>query len=153
MSAPLNPAFLLRLEVEQMHLVMTVLETERENLVRNLVPMTLDGGVSTLAQLDEAKRLTEQRHTVMRAAGFIPDLQGTLDWIKTDQDGDGALALWNNLLTIATQTQEINRVNGIIVQRRVESFNRQVDAVQRDRNGGATYGPDGKTRAHPWRLP
>ena len=90
--------------------------------------------------------LASQRHQALGAAGFPAREAGMEDWLASCDDA-AARALWLELLERTREAKELNRVNGMLINKQLTNTQVVLNAM-RPPAGGAdagVYGPGGHT--------
>jgi flagella synthesis protein FlgN len=90
--------------------------------------------------------LAAQRHAALGAAGYAASEHGMEPWL-TDNGAPDARAQWEHLLELTAQAKELNRVNGMLINKHM-AHNQTVLQALRTPVGGAAaevYGPGGQT--------
>src|SRR5471030_2184142 len=136
MSA-LNPMSSLREEQQLITELVDVLKQEQAHLVAANV-----AGLSavTPAKTTLVQRMTvlaSQRHRALGAAGMEP-------W-HARSGGDEARALWLGLLDKTRAAKELNRVNGLLINRHMGYTQGALDALRPKVKANSVYGPSGMT--------
>ncbi len=116
-----------------------------------LVAADMDGVQSITEQksrvVAQISKLAQQRHRALAMAGFAPEEQNMQAWLASINQ-DKVNAAWQDLLTITKAAKELNRVNGILVNKQL-SWNQQaletLQAPIRADTGGSFYGPNGQS--------
>ncbi len=122
------------------------LMTEEQQL---LVAGEIDG-LSTLtvekaSLINQLAILANQRHTALGAAGFAPEENGMQAWLTSSKDVDAA-ALWDAVLELTRNAKELNRVNGILINKHMSNNQGALNALRVPIKGGSSfYGPSGQT--------
>ncbi len=100
-----------------------------------------------VAQVSE---LAQQRHRALAMAGFAPEEQNMQAWLASINQ-DKVSAAWQDLLTITKAAKELNRVNGILVNKQLSYNQKALDTLQAPihaETGGNFYGPNGQSTAY-----
>jgi flagella synthesis protein FlgN len=89
--------------------------------------------------------LATQRHAALGAAGFAAQEAGMEAWLDSCNDG-AAAALWQQLLAQTADAKEMNRVNGMLINRQLAHNQTIIQAMRTPTSGGdsSTYGPTGQ---------
>jgi flagella synthesis protein FlgN len=109
-------------------------------------------GLSTLTptklQLaQKAAELSRHRHRALGAAGFVPAEAGMEPWLAVGGN-DKLRQEWNRLLELARQAKELNRVNGMLVNKQLAHTQGVLNAMRGPASGAANvYGRSGQTMA------
>lgn len=145
-NAP-HPGAALAREQELINLILDVLRQEQQHLV-SADTDALERLTPRKAQLvHEMSGLAVQRHRALGAAGFAAEESGMQAWL--DASGDqGAAASWQDLLAKTREAKELNRVNGLLINKRLAHnaalLNAMRDPAAAD---GGVYGPGGQSSA------
>jgi flagella synthesis protein FlgN len=140
-----RPSHLLRAELETLQFLLELLKTEQLKLVSaevdSLPAITREksGLVSHLNQL------AKERQQVMQDAGFTLDENGMRAWLISDESQDYA-GIWNELLNLTKAAKELNRVNGLLINKHLAVGNQKLNVLSSAARGGNLYGPDGQSR-------
>lgn len=114
----------------------------------------ISADVDALAALSEEKaglvaRMTElalNRHSALRTLGFEASEAGMQVWLQTPQAPKAATQAWSELLEIASQAKEANRVNGLILGQHMMRNQQALNVLQgNNQPAGTIYGPNGQT--------
>jgi flagella synthesis protein FlgN len=99
---------------------------------------------STLVQ--QMALLASQRHKALGAAGFATAEAGMEDWLAASND-DAARDLWLGLLERTREAKEINRVNGMLINKQMMNTQVVLNAMRTPAGGAdaGVYGPGGQT--------
>lgn len=119
-----------------------LLEAEQEALTK--------GNIEDLARLASEKeplaadlqRLGQQRNDHLVALKLSADRQGMSAWTAGNPD---ASSTWEKTLELAARARDINRLNGELIQMRLNFNSQLLEILQRNRGALDLYGPDGKT--------
>lgn len=127
------------------------LQTEQEALVQGDVDSLLE-----LARLKSEKvvflsQLAEQRNRFLVVQGANPDHGGMTNWLRQQKTGQTAQHLaetWKQLLEQAEIAQQLNQVNGTMIESRLRHNQQALAVLQTAANQSINlYGPDGQTHA------
>lgn len=94
-----------------------------------------------IAQLAE---LSSQRHRALGSAGFAAQEAGMEPWLARGDD-PSARALWQDLLSAAREAKELNRVNGMLINKQMIHNQAAINALRTPAQGAGIYGPSGHT--------
>ena len=70
------------------------------------------------ALVQELAQLSRQRHGALGSAGFDSSEAGMEPWLAAQGD-DAARAAWSALLALTADAKELNRVNGMLINRQM----------------------------------
>ncbi|CUI05029.1 hypothetical protein BN2497_4835 [Janthinobacterium sp. CG23_2] len=89
--------------------------------------------------------LAQQRYQCLAAAGFAADDSGMQTWIERNGDAD-ALSGWQALLDVTREAKELNRINGMLINKQLSHTQSLINAMRTPTSGGeaAVYGPRGQ---------
>ncbi len=94
---------------------------------------------STLASL------AVQRNTLLATHKLAPDRSGIEAWLKQHPAEKRMRTAWSHVLTLAEEARELNRVNGELIQIRMQHNAQMLEALLGASKALNLYGPDGKT--------
>lgn len=125
--------------------LLQILKQEQEKLV--------DASIDGLAALTEEKaktvaRMTELanwRHRALAAAGFEGKESSMQAWLESSPMLIEARKNWTDLLAIAQSAKELNRTNGLLINRHMVRNQNALNVLQGAPQGGNIYGPNGQT--------
>ena len=108
------------------------------------------GNVDELARLSAEKeplaadlqRLGRQRNDHLVSLMLSADRQVKSAWAAGKPD---ASSTWEKTLALAARARDINRLNGELIQMRLQYNSRLLEILQRNTAALDLYGPDGKT--------
>lgn len=96
------------------------------------------------ANLNELARL---RNSHLATLGFAPDRQGMDAWSAQHPEQKDTASAWNRTLSLAAQAKELNRLNGQLIQLRMQYNSQALEILQRKESTLDLYGPDGRAAA------
>jgi flagella synthesis protein FlgN len=86
-----------------------------------------------------------QRHRALGAAGFVAGEAGMEPWLAA-QGSSEVRAQWDALLDAAREAKELNRVNGMLINKQMAHGQQQLAELGvTDGGNAAVYGPGGLT--------
>lgn len=144
MTTVTNPVQTLAEEHAQMVLLTSVLQ--KEQLLLN------DGKVDSIPEVLTEKaniivaitNLTGQRYALLAQLGYEDSEEGMQSWMKEHGNEDTTLA-WEKLFEQARIAKELNRLNGMIINRHMSANQETLDAIQNLITGSNLYGPNGQS--------
>jgi flagella synthesis protein FlgN len=91
-------------------------------------------------------QLAAQRHQALGGAGFAVAEAGMEAWLASGAEA-GASVLWQQLLALTREAKELNRVNGMLINKQMMHTQVQINAMRTPAHGSDTgfYGPSGQT--------
>ena len=95
--------------------------------------------------MNELAVLANQRHQALAAAGFAAEETGMQEWVA-QAASSGAGEAWNQLLQLTRDAKEVNRVNGMLINKQMTHNQNLINAMRQPANAGdaAVYGPTGQ---------
>jgi flagella synthesis protein FlgN len=140
-----SPGATLRDEQQVIGSIVELMKTEQQLLI------SADAdGLSTLTpnKLQLAQRaatLSRVRHKALGAAGFPAGEAGMEPWLAVGGNAEYRDA-WNRLLELTREAKELNRVNGMIVNRQLGQTQAALSELRGPAgNAAGVYGPGGQT--------
>jgi flagella synthesis protein FlgN len=142
------PTTTLRDELQLINSLLELMKQEQQFLV------SADGdGLAAItpqksALVQQMAVLAAQRHQALGAAGFAAREAGMEDWLGASGD-DVARASWLELLERSRAAKEINRVNGMLINKQMMNTQVVLNAMRTPAGGAdsTVYGPGGQTSA------
>jgi flagella synthesis protein FlgN len=133
-------------EHQTLEALVAVLEREQQALIH--------ADTDTLtALLAEKQPLVNQMNTygaarnkALAAAGLAADDTGMRAALAQAADAQ-AEAHWNRLLELTARAKELNRVNGVLINKQLTHTQGAINALNPQGSGNAVYGPDGQSQA------
>lgn len=145
MTHPSCPALLTALsdELKAVRDFVDLLQQEQQLLLENETELLLHLAEKKSAQALALNQLAEIRRNLLRK--HIPELSRDSIRAWLDAHCHEGLLLWQQILTLAAQSQELNNINGEVIQMKLRHIQQTLTAL-----GGAVrhanlYGPDGQT--------
>ncbi|MDN4035740.1 flagella synthesis protein FlgN [Massilia sp. YIM B02443] len=98
------------------------------------------------ALVAELAALSRQRHGALAAAGCEGSEAGMEPWLAVGGNG-AARSQWEGMLATAREAKELNRVNGMLINRQLAHNQGVLNAMRTPTNApaGAIYGASGQT--------
>ena len=92
--------------------------------------------------------LSDVRHQALGGAGFPARDAGMEDWLASAGDAAASM-LWAGLLERTREAKELNRVNGILINKQMSNTQLVLNAMRTPAGGADTgvYGPSGHASA------
>lgn len=137
-----TPASSLHEENVTAQALLELLKQEQERLLAadiDQLPLLIEEKAKLVARMTE---LANNRYTALAAAGFEPREAGMKAWI--DKTAGKAGQAWHQLISLAQAAKELNRINGILINRHI-SNNQMSLNVLRGNTGQTFYGPNGQS--------
>ena len=133
---------------EQQHVIQLIELMKQEQAL--LVAADADGLVELTPRkntlLQELADLSSQRHAALVAAGCEGAEAGMEPWLAVGGNED-ARAQWEALLELARQAKELNRVNGMLINKQLAHNQGVLNALRTPAGAQSTgvYGASGQT--------
>lgn len=89
--------------------------------------------------------LSAQRNAALAAQGLDADRAGVEAWCAKHPNEKDLAAAWSGILLRAGEARELNRLNGELIQIRMQYNAKALEALQGGNNSLALYGPDGQS--------
>ena len=105
------------------------------------LPQVADQKNGLVIQLNQ---LSAQRAAFLEACGLTADRAGIDAWCAQAQDQEAA-ETWQKVLLLAAEARELNRVNGELIQIRMQFTAKALEALSGAKNSLELYGPDGQS--------
>ena len=141
-----SPGATLRDEQQLLASIVEVMKQEQQLLVSADADglATLTPEKLKLAQ--QAAELSRLRHKALGAAGFAAGETGMEPWL-TAGGNDSVRAEWDRLLDLTRQAKELNRVNGMLLNKQLAHTTGLLNALRGDSGSGTggVYGASGQT--------
>ncbi|MNK04461.1 FlgN protein [compost metagenome] len=140
-----SPADSLSEEHKAIRALTQLLQLEQEHLIA--------ADVEGIAAITEAKakaaarmaELANWRHNALAAAGFEPTESSMKSWLESSQSKTASKS-WNELVELAETAKELNRVNGILINKQMVRNQNVLNILQHGNvHGNNVYGPNGQT--------
>ncbi|MES2297810.1 MAG: flagellar protein FlgN [Pseudomonadota bacterium] len=134
---------------DEQALIVSLVELMRQEQ-RHLVGADIEALTALTAQksqlIEQMASLARQRHAALGARGFAPEETGMQAWLASTAD-EAAQALWRELLGQTRSAKELNRVNGMLINRHLAHNQTVLGAMRTPTNGAdhTFYGPNGRT--------
>lgn len=131
--------------------------TDLLDLLKQEQSFLINASVDELAKLAEEKskivvrmsELAQSRHRALSSAGFEANEAGMQKWIDGSAGEDAAGKTWKDLLDLAREAKELNRVNGLLIGQHMGRNQAALNILHGAPQGGAMYGPNGQSATQP----
>lgn len=112
-----------------------------------------NGNVDNLPEFAEQKSkfsihlnsIAEQRNAALTAQGFAADRAGIEAWCAKFPEEQSTKKAWLKILALAGEARELNRLNGELIQMRLQYISKALEALQSGNKSLDLYGPDGQS--------
>ncbi|MES2150405.1 MAG: flagellar protein FlgN [Pseudomonadota bacterium] len=140
-----SPATTLRDEQALMSTLLKLMKQEQQLLVsadtEGLTAITPQKS-QLIVQMGQ---LASQRHQTLGSLGCAAQDAGMETWLDHAND-PASLALWQDLLSLTREAKELNRVNGMLINKQLQHNQTIINAMRTPANAAETgfYGPSGQ---------
>lgn len=93
----------------------------------------------------ELSSLAEQRNTLLAKSGFSNDRSGIEAWLGAHPASKSVRKTWSRLLALAGEARELNRLNGELIQLRMQHNSQALEILLGASRQTNLYGPDGQS--------
>ncbi|CAN5238154.1 N/A [soil metagenome] len=122
------------------------------SLLRQEQSCLVDNEIDGLATLTEEKTkvvaqmtsLATGRHRALAFAGFEAGENGMQEWIRRNPGIEAVNKSWTELLALAQLAKELNRNNGLLINKHLGRNRNALDVLQGKPQGSNLYGPNGQ---------
>ena len=136
------------LAAEHHHLtaLLALMKQEQQSLVSLDADTLAELTTRKNAMLADLASLSRQRHAALAAAGCDASEAGMEPWLAVNDDGD-ARQQWERMLDAAREAKELNRVNGMLINKQLAHNQGVLNALRTPTNAptGTIYGASGQT--------
>jgi flagellar biosynthesis protein FlgN len=140
---PATPIDSLQEEHKVMGALLDILKQEQQHLVAADIEGLTELTAEKSALVAQMAALANARHSALGAAGFLAQEAGMADWIAALND-DVATQLWQNLLADTHQAKELNRINGMLINKHMSHTQGALQALRPQATAAnSLYGPSG----------
>lgn len=91
---------------------------------------------------------TQKRYQALAEKGFEANEAGMKNWLA-QQNEAGLFSEWTGFQNALSRSKEVNRVNGILINKHFTRNQQLLNVLQGNHNSGGFYGPDGQTANQP----
>jgi flagella synthesis protein FlgN len=146
--APASPHSTLQDEIKLISCLIDLMKQEQQFLVA-----ANSDGLATLTPLknqlvEQMAALAGQRHQSLAQDGFAASETGMVAWL-TRMDDPALSAIWQLLLDRTREAKELNRVNGMLINKQLSNNQALINAMRAPAGAADThfYGPSGQATA------
>lgn len=93
----------------------------------------------------ELTSLANQRNSALSGLGLAADRPGIEAWFKQQPPDKRTLTAWSQIMTLAVEARELNRVNGELIRIRMQHNAAALEAMHGASRTLHLYGPDGQS--------
>lgn len=141
-----SPATTLTFEHERIGALVELMKQEQQFLVSAAADELTQLTPRKVALLQELAQLSRERHAALGNAGFASSEAGMEPWLAAQGD-EAARSSWAQLLAQTAEAKELNRVNGMLINRQMAHNQTVLNALRTPAGGAdpALYGAKGQT--------
>lgn len=142
-----SPAGSLKEEHKAAAQLLELLKLEQTHLVEaNIDGLTalIDEKSKIVARMTE---LAKWRHRALGVSGFEPAETGMQAWLASSSEHASSGKSWSDLLALAQTAKELNRTNGLLINRHMTRNQNTLNVLMGNPQGSNVYGPNGQTNA------
>lgn len=92
----------------------------------------------------EMTTLAGHRHQTLASLGYAEDEGGMQQWMN-EQGSENDKEIWAALFDLAQDAKELNRINGMLIGKKLSVNQSALTILQGKTNAGNFYGPDGQS--------
>ncbi|QGZ39264.1 flagella synthesis protein FlgN [Pseudoduganella flava] len=138
------PILLLREEQRLITVLLDVLKEEQQYLVAADIDQLAQVTPRKAELINQMAVLATERHKALGSAGFEAREAGMEVWLAAHGTDDDK-ALWNTVLEQTREAKEVNRLNGMLINKQLSHTQGALQALRPPSQAGAVYGPSGRT--------
>jgi len=139
-----SPMTSLREEHKLMTALLELLKQEQQHLLAADIEQLTELTARKAALVTQMAALAGQRHEALAAAGFPAQEEGMDAWLGSSDEA-GAAPQWSALLDVTRSAKELNRINGMLVNKHLAHTQGALNAMNPASQSGNFYGPSGQT--------
>ncbi len=130
-------------EQQVMKLLLDLLKNEQLHLVSNDIASLTEVTAQKTALVGKMAALASSRHHALGTAGFAAQETGMQAWM-TERGSSADASLWQQVLDLTREAKEINRVNGMLINKQMAHTQNALNALRPNTQGLDVYGPNGQ---------
>jgi flagella synthesis protein FlgN len=139
-----SPGATLRDEQQLIGSIVDLMKAEQKLLISADADGLARMAPDKLRLAQRAAELSRLRHKALAAAGFPAAEAGMEPWLAANGD-DALRSQWKHLLDLTRDAKELNRVNGMLINKQLAHTQGALNALRGASAGAAgTYGPGGQ---------
>ena len=135
----------LEAEAEAVSRFVELLRLEQIALENGATDQLVDFAQKKSSVSSELTALAEQRHLTLAGLGVKADRAGIEAWLERQPSDTSLRSAWSRVIALAGEARELNRVNGELIQIRLQHNAQALAAMQGASRTLHLYGPDGHT--------
>jgi flagella synthesis protein FlgN len=125
------------------------LQTEQDALVQGNVDPLLELSRIKSEKVVLLSQLARNRTHFLSAQGYSQEQGGMTKWLQQKRDGGSpqVAELWHRLLALAEKAQQLNKINGSMIDTRLRNNQQALAVLQVAAKQSALYGSDGQAQS------
>ncbi len=132
-------------EVAETTVFISLLQEEQEALQSGKIDSLEVVAEKKTESLTRLAPYSMHRNRILTDAGYASDRIGIDAWLEARPGDEAVRTVWRQLQDHAQQARELNRINGELIQMRVQQNNQILDVLlSASQPRGSLYGPDGQ---------
>jgi flagella synthesis protein FlgN len=139
-----SPGATLRDEQQLIGSIVELMKSEQQFLISADADGLATITPKKLQLAQKAAELSRLRHRTLGQAGFAAAESGMEAWLAVG-GSDALRSEWNALLELTREAKELNRVNGMLVNKQLAHTQGMLNVLRPAGNGAGVYGPGGQT--------
>ena len=142
-TATADIALHLHTERDALKAFVTLLETEQKALIDGHTEQLFALADSKVLATQELSNLATARSDKLLAHGVKVEPGNMTAWLQAN--AKDSLPVWHDIQQLAEQSQQLNRINGVLIQTKLRNNQQALMALQNAAHGTTgLYGPDGQ---------
>ncbi|RAM66042.1 flagellar biosynthesis protein [Herbaspirillum rubrisubalbicans] len=140
----MNPASKLKLEQAALSRLVEKLRQEQALLAEATAEGLTDIISEKASIVAEMSTLAGNRHLLLGQLGYSEDEAGMQKWMN-EQGDETDKDVWASMFELAQDAKELNRVNGLLIGKKLSINQSALTILQGKTSAGNFYGPDGQS--------
>jgi flagellar biosynthesis protein FlgN len=138
------PILLLREEQRLIAALLEILKEEQQSLVAADIDQLSVLTPRKSELINQMAVLATERHKALAGSGFEAREAGMEVWLAAHGTPEDK-ALWNGVLEQTREAKELNRLNGMLINKQLSHTQGALQTLRPQGQAGAVYGPSGRT--------
>lgn len=149
-SSSFNPMENLRVEHQVIADLLALMKEEQQHLIAANAEGVAQVTEQKSKLIAKASDLAKARHAALAQAGFAEREESMQAWL-TSVNQSSITQAWEELLAITRSAKEMNRLNGMLINKQLSNTQSALQALHTPAHGTAQnfYGPNGQATAAP----
>ena len=122
-----------------------VLQREQRALTTDDADQIAASSQAKVGLLRQLGQISTERNLALAREGLAADRAGLDEFITRDADSGGLARLHENLMQLAGEANELNRINGKLIRQRMVYNQKSLAVLLATAEGAPTYGRDGRS--------